>query len=244
MPVLATEANFNTETMTAKSPLSFPWTSFEDCGYVAEYARTGRSTCKEFRCKSTIAKGQLRIGIDAGEETDQSGRIMGWYHPTCVFRTFGYSSNANKKILSPEDIQGHGNLELDDKALIRGLIADGPPPIIAPMAALMGAPSTNAPPVKIYIHADGGLRVTGNTFDIKDGLKKAGGRWDGDAKAWGFAPGKPFDTVSTLLGFVNAAAQSTAVQGSTMGKPTFVPFAKIDLNATPAAPETKKRRTE
>ncbi|CAJ1350469.1 unnamed protein product [Effrenium voratum] len=41
--------------------------------YVVDYAKTGRSTCKEFRCKKAIAEGELRIGIEAPEDLKKLG---------------------------------------------------------------------------------------------------------------------------------------------------------------------------
>jgi hypothetical protein len=45
-------------------------------------------------------------------------------------------------------------------------------------------PSVNLPRVKTDTLSDGRIGVTGNTFDIKDRLKAAGGRWHAVDKVW------------------------------------------------------------
>jgi len=53
-----------------------------DCDrwYEADYAKSGRSTCKEFRCKQPIEEGGLRIGIKS-EATEYAAR-SGWGEAT------------------------------------------------------------------------------------------------------------------------------------------------------------------
>ena len=65
--------------------LSWAWSS--GAWYVVDYAKTGRSTCKEFRCRESIKEGELRIGIEAPED-DHRGSQLGWYHPSCLWKTF------------------------------------------------------------------------------------------------------------------------------------------------------------
>ena len=51
-----------------------------------------------FRCRKAIAEGELRIGIEAPED-DHRGSQLGWYHPSCLWKTFSFQKNANKKRL-------------------------------------------------------------------------------------------------------------------------------------------------
>ncbi len=78
--------------------------------YEVELARSGRSCCKEFRCKQKIDEGELRIGIKT-EETDHTGDTLGWYHPNCLWKTFNYKTNANKRIEKTSDIKGFRSLD-------------------------------------------------------------------------------------------------------------------------------------
>ncbi|CAE6927135.1 PARP1 [Symbiodinium natans] len=160
--------------------LSWAWS--QGSWYVVDYAKSGRSSCKEFRCKQKIDAGELRIGIEAPED-DHRGTQLGWYHPACLWKTFTYKTNANKEIQSREDIQGFAKLKQDDQTLIENLLSgkqiDGPP---APVGT--SAPST-ALRRKVITKIEGNtMTLTGPTFHIKEDLKKFGAKFNGETKAW------------------------------------------------------------
>ena len=50
------------------------------------------------RCRKAIMEGELRIGLEAPED-DHRGSQLGWYHPSCLWKTFSFQKNANKKRL-------------------------------------------------------------------------------------------------------------------------------------------------
>jgi len=99
--------------------------------YSIEYAKTGRSACKNSKCKGKIEKDALRIGkkfpssrfTDDGEQTD-------WYHWNCMFDALTRARKDTKKIESENDLQGFIGLADADQALIRKAIKNGsfPPP--------------------------------------------------------------------------------------------------------------------
>jgi len=105
-----------------------------DTWYEAGPAASGRSRCKEFRCRQTIASGELRIGLKQ-EDHDHYGSDLGWYHPACLFRTFSYRKGANPAIRSHADVRNWGDLSAPAKDAISQLIRDGPPPLSAPSGA-------------------------------------------------------------------------------------------------------------
>jgi len=85
-------------------------------GYHAEYAKSNRSSCTEFRCRRGIDKGTLRIGLYYGE-----GRVN-WYHPECLCKTFYYKNTANAKITSLDDMTGTDSLKPEDVQVLQALI--------------------------------------------------------------------------------------------------------------------------
>ncbi len=96
--------------------------AFGDQWYEAEFAKSGRSKCKEFRCKQNIDEGELRIGVKI-EENDHSGDCLGWYHPKCLWKTFDYKSNGNTRIEKVDDIRNFYSLDEDTKRTISELIS-------------------------------------------------------------------------------------------------------------------------
>lgn len=155
--------------------------------YVCDYAKSGRSKCKEFRCKLPIGEGELRIGLET-EEDDHWGSQLGWYHPACLVRTFSYSKGANKRITNATQIKGFAALDDEDKMKIRDLLsgkagaAEAPAPA-ADAARRYGGQLT----IAVDKSGDGTVvRVGGATFAIKDEMRNAGGKWDGATKAWVF----------------------------------------------------------
>uniref|UniRef100_A0A7S3ZF71 SAP domain-containing protein n=1 Tax=Lotharella globosa TaxID=91324 RepID=A0A7S3ZF71_9EUKA len=82
-----------------------------DYYYEVDYAKTGRSKCREFRCKETIPEGMMRVGKTLYEENDHWGKHLGWYHPECLRKTFWYRKNGNKKIKRASEIKGYRSLD-------------------------------------------------------------------------------------------------------------------------------------
>ena len=52
----------------------------DDLPYRAEYAKSGKSSCKE--CKGKIEKGELRLAIMVPFKVE---KIPNWYHLKCFF---------------------------------------------------------------------------------------------------------------------------------------------------------------
>ena len=52
----------------------------EELPYRAEYAKSGKSSCKE--CKEKIEKNELRLAVMVPFKVE---RIPNWYHPNCFF---------------------------------------------------------------------------------------------------------------------------------------------------------------
>ena len=52
----------------------------EELPYRTDYAKSGKSSCKE--CKEKIEKGQLRLAVMVPFKVE---KIPNWYHPNCFF---------------------------------------------------------------------------------------------------------------------------------------------------------------
>ncbi|XP_072988764.1 poly [ADP-ribose] polymerase 1 isoform X1 [Typha latifolia] len=81
----------------------------------AEYAKSGRSSCKS--CKNAIAKDQLRLGKMV-TATQFDGFMPMWNHATCIFKK-------GSQIKSFDDVEGIDLLRWDDQQKIRKYIDDG-----------------------------------------------------------------------------------------------------------------------
>eukprot|EP00435_Cladocopium_sp_Y103_P026790 s158_g6.t1 len=163
------------------SSLSWAWSL--GAWYVVDYAKTGRSSCKEFRCRKAISAGELRIGIEAPED-DHRGSQLGWYHPSCLWKTFSFQKNANKKIESTTDIQNFHHLKAEDKELIQSLL-DGKAPSSQAAASSFTEEATAKLRAKIVKKIEGNtMTLTGPTFQFKEDLKKLGAKFNGQTKAW------------------------------------------------------------
>mmetsp|Transcript_64875 Transcript_64875/g.152543 ORF Transcript_64875/g.152543 Transcript_64875/m.152543 type:complete len:204 (+) Transcript_64875:80-691(+) len=161
--------------------LSWAWS--QNAWYVADYAKSGRSTCKEFRCKKAIPSGELRVGIEAPED-DHRGNQLGWYHPACLWKTFTYKSNANKEITSLTQISGLDKLRRVDQAVFQALL-DGKGSGQAPEASQPTSEVAAGLRRKVNVKIEGNIMtLTGPTFHIKEDLKKFGAKFDGGTKAW------------------------------------------------------------
>ncbi|XP_059161186.1 DNA ligase 3-like isoform X2 [Physella acuta] len=91
--------------------------------FVVGYAKLGTSSCK--KCKTKIDKGALRLGkVTPNPFSDDGGEMKQWFHPSCLFETFVRARATTKKIEDPEDAEGFGDLEQEDKEVIKKLIED------------------------------------------------------------------------------------------------------------------------
>lgn len=89
--------------------------------YVVGYAKLGTSGCK--KCKSKIEKGGLRIGkVVSNPFSEEGGDMKQWYHPQCMFETFKRARATTKKIEEPDDMEGFGNLQQEDKDVLKKMI--------------------------------------------------------------------------------------------------------------------------
>eukprot|EP01029_Cantina_marsupialis_P019698 TRINITY_DN4580_c0_g1_i1.p1 TRINITY_DN4580_c0_g1~~TRINITY_DN4580_c0_g1_i1.p1 ORF type:complete len:1207 (-),score=475.35 TRINITY_DN4580_c0_g1_i1:263-3883(-) len=92
--------------------------------YEVQYAKSGRSTCKDTQCKKGIEKGSLRIGkLTPNPFGDENDTMPTWYHPKCMFNTLKRARATTKKIESEEDLIGFDDLEAKDQGFILGLLA-------------------------------------------------------------------------------------------------------------------------
>ncbi|XP_076451969.1 DNA ligase 3-like [Babylonia areolata] len=99
------------------------YSSMADNRYVVGYAKLGTSSCK--KCKQKIDKGGLRIGkVVANPFGDDGGDMKQWFHPSCIFETFLRARATTKKIEEPDDMEGFGDLQQEDKNLVNQLIDD------------------------------------------------------------------------------------------------------------------------
>ena len=88
--------------------------------FKAEYAKTNRSNCK--KCKSVINKGEFRIGKLTPSPFSEGDSMAQWHHPNCLFQTFQKVRATTKIIEEPDDLEGYGDLEEDDKKALLKLI--------------------------------------------------------------------------------------------------------------------------
>ncbi|XP_071147828.1 DNA ligase 3-like [Mytilus edulis] len=94
-----------------------------DNKYIVGYAKLGTSGCK--KCKTKIAKGELRIGkVTTNPFSDEGGDMKQWFHPNCMFETFKRARATTKKIEEGEDMDGFGDLQQEDKDHLNKMIDD------------------------------------------------------------------------------------------------------------------------
>uniref|UniRef100_A0A7S4DZM5 PARP-type domain-containing protein n=2 Tax=Lotharella globosa TaxID=91324 RepID=A0A7S4DZM5_9EUKA len=151
-----------------------------DYYYEVDYAKTGRSKCREFRCKETIPEGMMRVGKTLYEENDHWGKHLGWYHPECLRKTFWYRKNGNKKIKRASEIKGYRSLDPGDRdELDRVFNNKG-------KSASKGD-SKKKSVLNVTVKCTGAgqpVIVTGDTYDIRAQLKDAGAAWSPSDKSW------------------------------------------------------------
>lgn len=105
--------------------------------WTADYAPragSGRAQCNDLQClekeaqkgERFIEKGALRIGrrvlLDQGPGKEGQLRII-WHHARCMFNTFSRARSQTRVIQADEDIEGFGNLRVEDQALLRRIIS-------------------------------------------------------------------------------------------------------------------------
>lgn len=78
-----------------------------DVVVIAEYAKSGRSKCKE--CGNNIKNRELRLGLET------NGSNSGFYHPEC----FKFPSSVSDK----DDIEGFKKLKAEDKEIVEDLLS-------------------------------------------------------------------------------------------------------------------------
>eukprot|EP00285_Hemiselmis_virescens_P012158 CAMPEP_0173401730 /NCGR_PEP_ID=MMETSP1356-20130122/51793_1 /TAXON_ID=77927 ORGANISM="Hemiselmis virescens, Strain PCC157" /NCGR_SAMPLE_ID=MMETSP1356 /ASSEMBLY_ACC=CAM_ASM_000847 /LENGTH=108 /DNA_ID=CAMNT_0014361939 /DNA_START=26 /DNA_END=348 /DNA_ORIENTATION=+ len=81
-------------------------------GFIVEYAKTGRASCK--RCKNKIDKDVLRLGKYV-QSPHFDGWVPNWFHVDCYF-------GSTKAMPDPEDIAGMADVRFDDSQKIKGFI--------------------------------------------------------------------------------------------------------------------------
>ncbi|CAG5129065.1 unnamed protein product, partial [Candidula unifasciata] len=120
-----------------------------DNKYVVGYAKLGTSSCK--KCKQKIDKGGLRIGkVTPNPFSEDAGDMKQWFHPACIFETFVKARATTKKIEEPEDAEGFGDLNQEDKDAIKQLIEDyhtkaGSKPSPKPKKTVQTTPTSSTP---------------------------------------------------------------------------------------------------
>jgi predicted DNA-binding WGR domain protein len=95
-----------------------------DNRYSIEYAKTGRSSCKNSSCKGNIEKGSLRIGKFGKNpfSDDPEDTKTDWFHYNCIFDALTRARAATKKIDSVDDLEGFEDMKDSDKQLVRDLV--------------------------------------------------------------------------------------------------------------------------
>jgi len=98
--------------------------------YTVEYAKTGRSKCKDTKCKKAIEAHTVRVGkvtknpFGGGDDSEESAASMThWYHMSCIFETLKRARKTTKRIESEDDLEGFGDLKAADQETLRRLLA-------------------------------------------------------------------------------------------------------------------------
>uniref|UniRef100_A0A8C1I5X5 Poly [ADP-ribose] polymerase n=1 Tax=Cyprinus carpio TaxID=7962 RepID=A0A8C1I5X5_CYPCA len=88
--------------------------SQDDKLYKAEYAKSGRASCK--KCKENIAKDSLRMAIMV-QSPMFDGKVPHWHHFSCFW--------LRAAVQSPSDISGFTDLRWDDQEKVKKAIESG-----------------------------------------------------------------------------------------------------------------------
>eukprot|EP01104_Vermistella_antarctica_P004545 TRINITY_DN1497_c0_g1_i2.p1 TRINITY_DN1497_c0_g1~~TRINITY_DN1497_c0_g1_i2.p1 ORF type:complete len:368 (-),score=94.81 TRINITY_DN1497_c0_g1_i2:701-1747(-) len=92
-------------------------------GFRVEYAKTGRSTCKDAKCKLPIATGEVRIAkMVQNPYTDSGADMPLWYHVQCVFDNLSRGRAGSKRIEVIDDLEGYADLKAGDKKSLKSRI--------------------------------------------------------------------------------------------------------------------------
>jgi len=91
--------------------------------HVVEYAKTGRSSCKNTKCKGKIETGELRIGKVAPSPFGD-GEVTNWFHAACIFDAQTRYRGDSKKIENHSSFHsGWSDLKSEDQKKIEDYIA-------------------------------------------------------------------------------------------------------------------------
>ena len=210
------------------------WSKEGEFWYEVGYASSARSKCKEFRCKQTIEKDELRIGI-VTEESDHAGSNFGWFHPACLWRTFVYRRNANRPITATKDLKGFDALKNEDKKKIEDFIKGGTPSPTATTASSTASPAAGSPAgpgMRLTLLMDDAsvLHVAGDTFHIKELMKAHSGKWNG--KCWDFFAKSHHEPLLKALGVPAATtSEGKSLRDAMAAGPT--PFVAVNVKKPP-----------
>jgi len=94
-----------------------------DNKYIIEYSKTARSKCKDKLCGELIAKDVLRIGKIGKNPFREGETKTDWFHAKCIFSALSRARATTKKIDGVEDIAGFEDIDADDQAEVKELIA-------------------------------------------------------------------------------------------------------------------------
>ncbi|XP_051881055.1 poly [ADP-ribose] polymerase 1 isoform X2 [Pristis pectinata] len=86
----------------------------EDKLFKAEYAKSGRASCK--KCGESIAKDSLRLAIMV-QSPMFDGKVPHWHHYACFWK--------RARVVSPADVDGLSDLRWDDQEKIKKAIETG-----------------------------------------------------------------------------------------------------------------------
>ncbi|KAN0029725.1 hypothetical protein ACTA71_007861 [Dictyostelium dimigraforme] len=93
--------------------------------YRIEYATTGRSSCKQAKCKKQIEKGNIRIGaIFPSERFETDGVGTDWFHPNCFFDKQKKARKTTKKVDDIDDLIGFDDLSKSDQKSIKNKVEE------------------------------------------------------------------------------------------------------------------------
>jgi len=91
--------------------------------YSVEYAKSGRSSCKDTGCKKGIKAGELRVGKNSKNPFNEGEGVMSqWYHPKCFFVAQTRLRAGTKRVESSDDLDNFSDLKDDDQELLNELI--------------------------------------------------------------------------------------------------------------------------
>ena len=113
--------------------------------FVAEYAIDSRAKCRDAKCATFIAQGDLRIGKIPPSLNSVHGRTH-WYHLPCIFRSFTRACRGTKTISSVDDVANFAFLKPEDQYRIQVAVqlSQGsrycPPPRLVWCASPLPAP--------------------------------------------------------------------------------------------------------